>query len=278
MKKEEDKIQSIKSKLSNISKEQNISYRYVSTNFFIERMVARILTTSLKDELVFKGGYVGLRVYNSKRYTIDLDAVLKSVNDKNRLSMLINAIESNLNDGVWFKFERQEKIPLQANYGGIKQVYRTGLGKPLKNLSKAAVVELDISFNDVITPEPLEIKTSSIFDNLDLSWKIYPIEAIIAEKLHAFIARDGGSSRAKDLYDLSFYLPQADKNSLKLAIKNCFEHRKTHLPDSIYKTMNSYDFLLVKKSWNKVTSVISEEISFDQCLNEVLKTLKKINL
>ena len=113
----ENLARTIASRLLNISKEKNIAYRYVAINFFIERMVARILASSLKDALIFKGGYVGLRVYDSKRYTVDLDAVLNSNQSKRNLDSLQKAIESDLNDGVWFKFEGQEKLPLQKICG-----------------------------------------------------------------------------------------------------------------------------------------------------------------
>ena len=275
MKDLEAKARSIAQRLSNISKEMNISYRYVSTSFFIERMVARILATSLKDKLIFKGGYVGLRVYDSKRYTVDLDAVLNSIKDKSRLELLQKSIESDLGDGVWFKLERQEDLPLQTIPGGIKQVYRVGLGVPPGNMTKAAVVQFDISFEDSIVPNPIDVKISSILGEGEISWKVYPVETIIAEKLHAFICRDGGSSRAKDLYDLSFYLPQAKKENLKLALKSCFEYRKTNLPENLYETMKAYEFSLVRKSWNKVTSVVSGKVDFEICLNTVLENLKK---
>jgi len=274
----EIQARSISSKLSNISKEKNIAYRYVSINFFIERMIARILTTPLKDDLIFKGGYVGLRVYNSKRYTVDLDAVLNSKNSKEQLSILQEAIESDLHDGVWFKLEREESLPLQTNRGGMKQIYRVGLGKVPGNLSRASVIHFDIGFDDVIIPDPIDMKTSFILGEGDISWKVYPVETIIAEKLHAFIFREGGSSRAKDLYDLSFYLPQANLNNLKLAVKACFKHRETKVPESIYKTMKGYDFSLVKKSWNKVSSVVLQGSEFDYCLEKVLQNLKKMGL
>ena len=278
MKDPEAKSHSIAQKLSNISKEMNISYRYVSINFFIERMISRILTTPLKDKLIFKGGYVGLRVYNSKRYTVDLDAVLQSIKDKKRLELLQKAIESDIGDGVWFKLERQENLPLQTVRGGIKQVYRVGLGISPENITKSAIVQLDIGFGDSITPNPIDVKTSSILEEGEISWKVYPVEAIIAEKLHAFICRDGGSSRAKDLYDLSFYLPQAKKEKLKLAIKSCFKYRKTALPENLYEAMKTYEFSLVRRAWNKVTSVLSEKVHFETCLNTVLENLKRLRL
>jgi hypothetical protein len=49
----------------------------VETVFLIERLVARLIADKkLSQNLVFKGGFVGLRVYDSPRYTIDLDALL----------------------------------------------------------------------------------------------------------------------------------------------------------------------------------------------------------
>ncbi len=274
----ENLARSIANRLSNISKEKNIAYRYVAMSFFIERMVARILTSPLKDDLIFKGGYVGLRVYDSKRYTVDLDAVLNSNQSKENLDSLQKAIESDLDDGVWFKFEGQEKLPLQSYRGGIKLIYRAGLGEPPKNVSKAVKVHFDIGFSDAIIPDPVLQKTSTIFGDGEISWRVYPVETMIAEKVHAFIFRDGGSSRAKDLYDLSFYLPKADQKNLEKAIKACFNHRETDLPESVYETMKSYDFFLVKKSWNKVSSVISEKTDFESCLDIVLQNLKNLKL
>lgn len=278
MKDKEKLARSITSKLSNISREKNIAYRYVATNFYIERMIARILTTPLKDELIFKGGYVGLRVYESQRYTVDLDAVIKSIKNKKQLNSLQKAIESDIGDGVWFKLENEEELPLQTYAGGIKQIYRVGLGERPEKISKASVVHFDIGFDDAIIPAPKNVKISSILGNEEISWKVYPIETIIAEKLHAFIFRDGGSSRAKDLYDLSFYVPKAKEKTLKKAIQACFKQRKTELPKSIFETMKFYDFFLVEKSWNKVTSVVSEKIDFESCLEKVLENLKKLNL
>ena len=90
----------------------------------------------------------------------------------------------------------------------------------------------------------------------------------------------GTSNRMKDpkAKTRSIYLPQAKKESLKLAIKSCFEYRKTDLPENLYETMKAYDFFLVKKSWNKVTSVVAEKVDFETCLNTVLENLKRLNL
>ncbi len=270
--------QSISKKLSEISRESNIAYNYVAMNFFIERMAYRILATSLRDQLVFKGGFVGLRVYNSKRYTIDLDAVLNGSKNKEHINQLKKIIQSESDDGVWFVFEKEENLLLQSYKGGLKQIYRTGLGKQPKDISRSVKVHLDIGFDDLIYPAPVLEKTSTLLGEGELSWKVYPVETIISEKIHAFISREGGSSRAKDLYDLSLYLPQANKNKLKKSLMKCFQHRETNLPESIYETMKSYSYGLVEKSWSKVSSVVSEKVEFENCLSTFLNELKKLDL
>jgi predicted nucleotidyltransferase component of viral defense system len=277
-KEKEIQARSISDKLKNISNETKVAYRYTAINFFIERMVARILTSTLKDDLVFKGGYVGLKVYNTQRYTIDLDAVLNSKAHEGRLSELKEAIESDLLDGVWFQFEKEEKLPHQTYKGGIKQVYRAGLGVKPGNISRAVVVHFDIGFGDSIVPAPVSTEMTLMLSQGSLSWRVYPVETIIAEKLHAFIFRDGGSSRAKDMYDLAFYLPQADTEDLKLALESCFKHRKTDLPENIFETMKSYDFEVARLAWKNIFTAPTKEKSFEFCLGAVLDNLERMSL
>ena len=43
--------------------------------------------------------------------------------------------ESDLNDGVWLRYESQIDLATQGEYGGIRHSYRAGIGEVLKNLS-----------------------------------------------------------------------------------------------------------------------------------------------
>jgi hypothetical protein len=70
-----DLARSINAKLINISREKQIAFQNIQISFLLERMVARLTNSKvLKDKLVFKGGYVAFRIFDSPRYTIDLDA------------------------------------------------------------------------------------------------------------------------------------------------------------------------------------------------------------
>ena len=65
-------------KLVTIAGRMDALYSDVLTIFLIERLVARLVSESqLRKLLVFKGGFVGFKVYESTRYTVDLDAIIR---------------------------------------------------------------------------------------------------------------------------------------------------------------------------------------------------------
>lgn len=75
------KGESVRQKLTLFSKKLGAKYKDVETVFMIERLVARLIADKhLSSHLVFKGGFVGLKIYESPRYTVDLDALLVKAN------------------------------------------------------------------------------------------------------------------------------------------------------------------------------------------------------
>lgn len=78
---------SIRQKITDLATKLDIPFQNIQTAFIIERLVARLVANkNLSKHLVFKGGFVGLRVYNSERYTIDLDALLLKADIKSTLA------------------------------------------------------------------------------------------------------------------------------------------------------------------------------------------------
>lgn len=134
---------SVRQKITDLATKLDVPFQNIQTAFMIERLVARLVTDkNLARQLVFKGGFVGLRVYNSERYTVDLDALLVKANIESTLTLTRKNAEVDLDDGIWFKFEDQMDLATQGEYGGVRQVYRAGIGEILKNLSKAQTIRL----------------------------------------------------------------------------------------------------------------------------------------
>lgn len=269
------KGESVRQKLTLLSKKMSVQYKNIETVFMIERLVARLIADKhLSQHLVFKGGFVGLKIYESPRYTIDLDALLVKANIESTLELVKQKAESDLNDGVWFRFDSQVDLATQGEYGGIRHVYRAGIGEVLKNLKKAQVVNFDLGIGDPITPGPISMTTSSLLTGIDeISWSVYPIETIIAEKLHALISHGDENSRSKDVHDLAIFLPKADGPTLKKALKRCFDFRSTELPTSFYTEIKKLNTDRLERGWNSAIASIPNTKSFKSTFEKVMKLI-----
>lgn len=81
-------------------------------------------------------------------------------------------------------------------------------------------------------PSPVEIDYPALLDAPAPHLRAYPIETVVAEKIHALVTRGITNSRLKDFYDLwliaeMFELARAP---LAVAIRQTFARRATMLP------------------------------------------------
>lgn len=271
---------SVRQKLINLSSELAVPYQNLETAFILERLVERLTADEkLYKHLVFKGGFVGLKVYNSARYTVDVDALVVKASVDPTLERARACAETDLDDGVWFRFEKQVDLTTQGEYGGIRQTYRAGIGEVLKNFKKAQVVHFDVGIGDPVTPGPLPTETASlIIPGSSLRWLVYPLETIIAEKMHALIAHGDLNSRSKDVYDLAILLPKADPDILVRALKYCFQFRETELPGSFTTVLRSMDTKSLERGWTSATASIPGKTQFNSAFDVVVKWTDKMEL
>lgn len=272
------KGESVRVKLIALANKLGVPHRNLETVFLIERLVARLVSDKkLSKHLVFKGGFVALRVYGSPRYTIDLDALLVKSDFDSTLELAKQRAESDADDGVWFRFENQVDLATQGEYGGVRQVYRAGVGEVLSNIQKAQIVHFDMGIGDPITPGPQKAETSSYFpQNEDISWSVYPIETIIAEKLHALISHGDGNSRSKDVHDLAVFLPKSDAMILGEALKRSFEFRGTELPRNFSKTIADINTTRLEQGWANAVASIPNASSFKESFAAVIQSMTAI--
>ncbi len=271
------KALSIATKLSSLAKKKGVTYQSMATSFLIERLLARlVLDKALMKVLVFKGGYVGLRVYNSERYTVDLDALLLKADILGTLVKTISAIETDIDDGTWFAYETQIDLKTQGEYGGVRQVFRGGIGDKPSNVKKAQVIHFDLGIGDPVTPSPVLIQTAELIGDEEISWLVYPVETIIAEKFQTLIERGGDNSRAKDVFDLYFYVSGADVQLLREAIDKCFKFRGTQLPANPVKFLKDIDKTLLKKGWQSAVASLKNAPSFEMAFSHVLFKLQDV--
>ena len=267
-------VQSIRIKLSNLAKKEGVGFQQVLTMFLLERAAARLLhTETLAKHLVFKGGFVSVRVYNSPRYTTDLDALVQGIAAAEAIEQIKAAMEVPLHDSCWFTFDGNLDLKTQGEYGGHRLIYRGGLGEPPPLIKTAQLVNIDLGIGDPVTPSPLEQKTRFTVGDGHLSWLVYPAETIVAEKLHALVTIGSRNSRAKDVYDVGLLLPKVSKETLERALKATFEFRGDKLPASFAATLEQLDKTSLRRSWPSAMTAVARTVDFDTIIQEVIRHL-----
>jgi hypothetical protein len=182
-----------------------------------------------------------------------------------------------LDDGVWFKFEDQMDLATQGEYGGIRQTFRAGIGEVLKNLTMAQTIHFDLGIGDPITPGPQKLEVPSLLPKgEDISWAVYPIETICAEKIHALITHGNINSRSKDVHDLSVFLPKTDAAVLGEALKKCFTFRETELPEKFSKIIKAINTASLQRGWITATTTVPKEREFREAFDDVVKNMAEL--
>ena len=277
----QSKATSIRKRLSNYAREHQLGYQHVETAFLLERLVVRITSSKkLQDQdiVIFKGGYVGLRVHDSGRYTTDLDAVIASPRVLDMLMAIRTEVEKASYDGVWFRFEEESSLKTQDKYGGIRQMYRAGIGEVPNNIGRSQKINLDMSIDDPVIPPPLNITTTEIIGGGELGWHVYPLELMAAEKIHALVDRGKYNSRSKDIFDLYQFLPKSKVEHLKQALESCFQHRQTKLPRNLAEHVKKIDTAQLRQGWSSAVSTVRDAPSFEQAYQTLIRELHRMQI
>ena len=118
------------------------------------------------------------------------------------------------------------------------------------------------------------ISTSFTITEGSLTWQVYPIETILAEKLHAMVILGDMNSQAKDVYDIQLFLPLANPVLLREALKSTFAFRRDQLPTAIWELLGSIDTTALKRGWSTAVSTTKSSQQFDECLETVINTMR----
>ena len=221
---------SIRSRLLNISKKENVFHQTILTRYFQERLLYRMSQTRYRSNFYLKGGAL-MYAYEKfvARPTLDIDFLGSNISNEGE--SIIAAFReicsvSYEEDGITFDNDNitaQEIIEFK-DYHGVR------LSIPVRMDSISQVLTMDIGFGDVVTPKPVDLNYPILLNHLpEVNILAYSFETVIAEKFHAVIDLADQSSRMKDYYDLYHLLSKKEHNSniLQEAIKRTFENRHT---------------------------------------------------
>ena len=271
---------SIRARLLNVARQENIFFQTILTRYFQERLLYRISQTHYKNNFYLKGGAL-MYAYErfSARPTLDIDFLGSNIsNDGEKIINVfkeICAVPCD-EDGVYFDLTRisAQNITEFRDYHGIR------LSIPVSMDTIAQVMTMDIGFGDVVTPGAVPLDYPILLKNLPAANILaYSIETVIAEKMHAVVDLADQSSRMKDYYDLYQILSanQYDEEILKVAIKRTFENRHTEYKKDVMFFRAEYpENAAMQIRWKafirKITS--KSNLSFSDVASYLQTTLK----
>lgn len=272
------KAMSLKGKIKNYAKNNNIAAQVVLQNYMFERFLERLSLSEYSDKFVVKGGMLIAAIVGlDTRSTMDLDTTLRNLPlTEEQISVALSTIcKIELKDDVLFKIKSVLPIRKDDVYGGycvrLDAIYDT-IVTPLS---------IDISTGDIIAPAATKYEFGGIFDeDVKISLWGYNIETVMAEKVETILSRGVFTSRPRDFYDV-FILgttQKYDKEIFKEALKATAIHRgslrKIADINGIIEQISSNTDL--KNMWEKYQKkfVYAREISYESII-DTLETILK---
>ena len=264
-----------------VKKDPRFNINEVRIIVALERAIARLSQSKdLAGHLVFKGGFVLLKSYESLRFTRDADALAMAISKDKLKDLVCKALESYLNDGLWFGDVKVQELTEQGEYGAYRFNFAFQVGEPdLKKIHKLSRVHIDVNFSDKLPTKPQNQRMPSILEyEVPITWKIYPIEYIVAEKIQTFFDRGSTNSRAKDIYDLIYLFPNCqNQHELMQAIENTFKNRGSILPESFVTEATKLDITFLTHAWPGVR-ILENKLEFNETWKLLIEFFRKIDL
>lgn len=274
-------VKEVRRKIKNLTvSQQNLDVNEIRVIVALERAIARVVANKeLSQAFVFKGGFVLFKDYHSDRFTRDIDALASNIQKEQVKSLVSKALQTDLDDGLWYGDIQVEELDEQGEYGTYRFDMAFQIGEPdLSKIHKLSRMHFDVGFSDRLAAPAVKSKLLSILpDSAPISWSVYPVEQIVAEKLQTLFERGSANSRAKDIYDLNYLLPKCTNHkSLMAAIRQTFKNRSTDLPENFVKEARAIDRDLLTSAWGSV-QLIDSALQFDEVWKSMMVHLKRID-
>jgi len=190
---------SIRAKLLNISRNENIAFQVIVFRYLHERFLYRLSISEYANSFMLKGGNLLYAIEGLKvRPTIDVDFL--GINIANDIEIVKNAFSNictvNSDDAVWFDASsiKAEQITEQDKYSGVRLLIDAGFDTIRQR------IQIDIGFGDVIIPKAQKINYPVLLSEMQTPvLSVYSTETLIAEKFNAMIELSTLNSRMKRL-------------------------------------------------------------------------------
>jgi len=225
---------SIRDRLLNKARAENLDYNLLLTRYALERLLYRMSVSEQRDQFLLKGALLfDLWFDVPHRPTHDADFLGFGSAEIPHLEQLFQGIcRIEVEDGILFQPEsvKAAEIRKEANYAGVRVTLMGMLD------SARCPVQVDIGFGDAVVPGPEDALYPIILPGLPApQLRVYPRYTVVAEKLEALTSLGMLNSRMKDFFDLWVLAKHSDFDGSVLlrAVTATFERRSTAVPQGL---------------------------------------------
>ena len=230
-----DSGKSIRTRLLNLAKKENLSFQLMIIRYMHERLLYRISLSLYSNNFCLKGGVLLYAFsHEQTRPTMDIDFL--GTNIPNEIDSLKSAFREICSihysaDAVTFDTSSivAEEITGLNEYPGI----RLFVIAKLDTIKQC--IQVDVGFGDIVLPTPVTLSYPTLLPDSTIPVvQAYSLETVVAEKFEAMIDLSVVNSRMKDFYDVYQILStqQLYLKNLEEAIRETFRNRNTkYSPD-----------------------------------------------
>lgn len=224
---------SVRQRLLHLARARRQPLELLLTRYALERLLHRLSLSPHRERFVLKGALLLTTWFDEPhRATRDLDLLgFGDPADDALLAVFTEVMTIAADDGVSFDTAKLNIQPIREHleYGGSRLTTTAALA------GARIPIVVDVAFGDAIEPGAEDIDLPVLLDMPSPHLRAYPLETVIAEKLHAMVVLGLANSRMKDYYDV-WMLTRAhaiDVLRLTRAVEATFTRRNMPLPTSI---------------------------------------------
>jgi len=193
---------SVRQRLKNLARDQSLPFQETLQRYAIERFLMRLSQSEHAGTFILKGAQM-LAVWRSPRTrpTMDIDLLGHTDNSLRNLESILRSLCTDQHtdtDGLVFHPDtvKAARIKEDAEYEGVRVTF-------MVTLDTARIpMQVDIGFNDVVTPAPEIILYPSLLGMPEPQLRGYNRDTLISEKVEAMITLGEINSRMKDFFDI----------------------------------------------------------------------------
>lgn len=224
--------ESVRQRLLNASRTRHEDFQVTLTRYALERLLYRLSRSRYREQFIIKGAMLfSLWSEGPHRPTRDLDLLSFGAIDIERLKDTFREIISTEvePDGLEFLADtvRGRRTKEDQEYGGVRLSLQACLAQARISL------QVDIGFNDAVTPAPVEIEYPTLLAESPVPLlRAYSRYSVVAEKFQVMVMLDIINTRMKDFFDVWTLARTFDFDGEVLcrSLKATFDRRATKLP------------------------------------------------